>query len=296
MCAVELIVGATADNGWGSAPAMKSQVGGCKKNCFGLPAHVHPRRECEVFLQPTRLRAPYDSTGTRMPWKSVPHAAPLTTTARGAFVQHHNGAYKRRTPIIPKQQTVTDAHADVFTSTYRTSFGTQANRIEMREPIIPSAAFEWPSQENARSGAPLRMPRSTSQDAFVMPVSRFVAPPANLKPPPKWASVPNVDPLSSTSGRAYVAHGHLPRPPIGEWSGSKADLLCLHAKGPPPRSTSSAAFVGITGRASTPIFPRSNGRMYGSDIPATFETTSGSAFVGHPRRAYVAAIRPVGAL
>ena len=89
--------------------------------------------------------------------------------------------------------------------------------------------------------------------------------------------------MSTTAGRAYVAHDVRPYVPVHVRS---EPLFAMDPGAGATRSTTADAFRGSAGRASTPIYPKSNGRVYGSDIPASFQTTAGCSYVPHSVKAF----------
>ena len=227
-----------------------------------------------------------------MPWKSTPHAAPLSTTARDAYVER---VYRKpRKPILQAEESSwMREYTPTPQSTHRLSYNNSL-------PVAVPAACRPSSTSTPLSwGGGNTLLRSTSQDSF-MPPLRFASTkvPGNFKPPPKWTSVPHVDPMTSTMRSTYGPPPSFwqPRAPtVRHKEGfSLSDSEGSARSSATPRSTSRDAYnvaVCLVGRAATPLYPKSNGRVYGSDQDvSTFQTTYRSSFLEPPLKAYLSTV------
>ena len=221
-------------------------------------------------------------------WKPTPHAAPISSTSRVAYPPLP--FVRPPSAIVPQMQSKPWEEADdwsLFATTSRQSYK-QSSEFIPPSPIRPKPGFDWTG--NAMNGG--RVPRSTSQDSF-QPVATSATKLAlePCKPRPKWASVPHAITPTSTMRAMHCAHPS--RSPPAPVIKTEHDIF-QGRPGPLPKSTSQDSFQPYRGRAPKPIRPRDNGLIYayGEEAPVSFDTTSRSSFVPHPRGLYMAVFPP----
>jgi len=180
---------------------------------------------------------------------------------------------------------VTDDAIDSFVSTYQTHFAQLSHHVPMpREQTKPAMAYPW--KEAAMGGG--NLPRSTSQDSFMMP-GRFRQLPS-FKPHRQWETVKDAQPLTTTAGAHFIAHPHAQRKPIIPQSrpldNSKFDTR--------PTTLDAYKSFPIAPQRVLPIYPNQNGPpIGGGDGKTPYETTSRNSFVPHSVQPYVAAKKPL---